>query len=1394
MTTPADGSLHEETSSWCMRAEEAIHPEASDACHCDRLARQGILLRRQWDRANPAAAGRLEILRRLPAVQNACHERLVKCLDRNGTSGAEAVESVRRQLEEDDRYLAQLLDDHTLPAESMAFAVECFRDDLHWLGAQAAVLDGHRGVDFLGRTLLEQEALQREIDAWKDRGSEGGQDSATEALDQAAQRLRTTAIARQIEALLGQPEPEDWQAWYRLWQIAGRLHARLDPDASRRAPGTEDRQPAEGDPVALGRRLSEFRQRAADAWLQRIQSVPGPARLTALEEVTEDLADTTGETLTFLEELPLPAAVRSLETLAENLALNRTAIRQADQKAATVNDRRWKSAKRSLRRREARVAGELQERRLALRMERLFGRRAVAVFERFILALLIVFVVMLALEGPLLQYESRHWGTGPIHSGRSHIEPIFAWLDLGICLVFLAEFTLKLVLCQRRWLYLRRNWITGLVPAIPVGFLLYVAHQMSAGVPLLLAEEGEWFVMLRFLRYLRLPRMARWLRVARPVLRMARLVIFTLRASDRLVRQLSPLLNRNLVLFEHAAISVHEPPYRTALTALRERFHYRAAEMLRGLAPAAQIGLVKMRIDDLTAMLSAPQIGQVALGDPSDGYASREIPLETVVAWLITATPAGISERVGRRLADSVAHWCRAFDMFAIRRLPVLRDLVSASRLPSPYDTTAQVANRIGLLLRQMLDRVYWLADLYGTVTAPQLVDSLGEWMIKGTARPARRFLMFGAAFLLVSYLASLLPLSPLHTLSQVLKRLVAGPLVILGTLCFLPMLLGMWFRQIANEATDFYGLVAEAQFIGATRILKQRLARRNHALLHQRVLAPESAVSPAASEDVAVSSAAVELLWQDYLERPPFHPSDVGTTNQLLGNLLLISLREGRLAYNRRDRARLRQLDLTHARASFRGPYVWFHFISRSLAQHTAKLIVDYNAFALPLSRAATAADRDVLRHTQWLSRRLRTAPEQIDLPASLDVRYRALAERPPADENDGGRGRCFPSNDFTSVHFLSDQPEYEADVRRRYGDLVADLMRKDRRDNIRRVFRTYPFHRLPREERIFNPLSLYQRHMAGGRVLWLPVKMVWWTAVAVFLVVRQIWRFVREVLHPSVGDLSGLEEADPFAVAVRKIHRMRRPLFVECMRMRAQFDPEYLGVLLPGCPNRLRGATEAAIEEDLDRIEAEPAMKERYRQMAAKRRRQMLEFRAWLSRLHLAEFSAEALRAMAIAYSIDYKRARTHLTATRLLERAFDDALAATSRRWSLANLPEWSLRAAWCRLRWRRRLIKLFQQPAFLRYTLEQQARCRRLVYCRRGDLLRALGELTGRGRPLDPVEQARRVFSGVGADPAPWSRQLVVLRAVQTMSVLDMKTYCDLVFELGEYDEGENGSRA
>ncbi len=1395
-----DSDLSLATTRWCDRAPAAEN-DVDNPLECVRRIREAVCLRRRWDAEDPRAAERRQLLRQLTAAQNVCHRHLAERLGRGESLGSEFAALVTELLAEDDRYLAEQLADQTLAAESMAFVIKCFRDDLRWLSTLVALLNGGPGVDFLTRVFAEEESIRRSLEAWHESAAEsGGHDvmdprqpaggiplgqekrEATDSesvpgvssLCQGATRLRSAVLQRRVELLLGQPAPDTPDGWFHAWQTASRLAVHVNAKTLPRATPAD----ADSEPIDGAARLQPFRARAAEHWIESLGDVAPQQCAEALRQGVEELIDSAGEVLTFLEDVPLEEAIGGLETLSDDTATCLRGVKRHRRAESNGLRRRLLRCRRVL-------ENELQERRLTSRMEGLFGRRFVAGLERFILALLLAFVVMVIVEGPLMRWEARRAGVESLAPGTSPVEAVFAWMDLGICIVFLSEFALKIGLSRRRLLFLRRYWLTMLLPSIPFGFMAYAAHLSAT------AETAAGSVLfVRFLRYLRLPRMARWLRVARPIMRGARLVGFLLRASDRLVRRLAPLINRNLVLFERAAIKVDEPAYRTAFSALRERYVYRASEVLAWLPLASRCRLAQARIDDLTVMLEAPHLALVGTGRVDEEPTTREIPLESVVSRLLAVTPTGVSDRIGMGVAESVARWCRALDVFAVRRLPVVRHLAAAGRLPSPQETTARVANRIGVLLRQMLDRIYWFADLYGTVTAPQLVDSIGERLIRATARPTRRLFMLGGLFLVVFYLAGSIP--ALETFSQTLRRLVATPLVVLGAVCAVPLVIGLWFRRIAGEASEFHTLVAEAQFIAATGQLKRRLSEPLRNELERRVVDPEAAQAVPHQADNARRT--VELLWRDYLEGAPFHKTDTKTATQLLGNLALISLRDTKLCYGRNRCKQLRQLDLENARRSIGGPYLWFRFISRSIAQQTAKLVIDYNAHALPVERAASVDITEIHDYIDWLARRLDKPIAKLDLPAEFQRRLAddvEQAERLESVES-ARRGKGYEVNDFTAIHFLSADAEVQEDIRRRYGRQVAELLAGDRRDNIRRVFRTYPFHHLPREQRTFNPMVLYQQHLAGGRALLLPLKLFVLGLALAGRALAAVWRVVRDVLHPTVGDPAAVTEPDPFAVAVRKIHRMRKPVFMECLQMRAEFDPQYLGVILPGQPPRNGPTRRPEIEDDLAAIGSDKFTLDEFRRLATERRQQVRRFRRWLAEFSWSELSAQSLRAMALAFTINYRNARVYLDATERLRTAFDEASRDPVR--ALAGGRRWWSPVALCRCLWRgRQIARLFRQSTFGQIDRNTRRLCRRMLCRQGGPLLDALHSLVHRGGPIDPVETARRELELIGRDPSTWSHQLVVLRCVQTLTVMDVETYCRLVAELGEYEGEGLGTR-
>ncbi|MFO0888869.1 MAG: hypothetical protein U0790_06935 [Isosphaeraceae bacterium] len=138
----------------------------------------------------------------------------------------------------------------------------------------------------------------------------------------------------------------------------------------------------------------------------------------------------------------------------------------------------------------------------------------------------------------------------------------FAWADLAICSVLLAEFALRLCLAPSKGLYFRRHFVIDFLASLPFGFLAYqlqVAHAEAA-----MGRAGETLRLLSYLRFGRLVQVVRYVRVVLPVLRLVRLLLFLLRLSDRLVRKHAGLLNRNIVLFEplHAQPEPRGPPPR----------------------------------------------------------------------------------------------------------------------------------------------------------------------------------------------------------------------------------------------------------------------------------------------------------------------------------------------------------------------------------------------------------------------------------------------------------------------------------------------------------------------------------------------------------------------------------------------------------------------------------------------------------------------------------------------------------------------------------------------------------------------------------------------------------------------------------------------------------------
>ena len=185
--------------------------------------------------------------------------------------------------------------------------------------------------------------------------------AAAESLRTAAGRLRTLALGRRVESLLMRPDPQDWRGWYDAWQAASRLIARLEPRAA------EKEESAHGDLSSEAvASVAEYRKRASTRWSECLGALKADEASEAARRTVDELTDAAAESMTFLEDVPLAQAIRTLTVLREDAAVCLTVIDQLGLPESTAVNR-------TLHRRERAIAGELQDRRLAWRMEALFG-------------------------------------------------------------------------------------------------------------------------------------------------------------------------------------------------------------------------------------------------------------------------------------------------------------------------------------------------------------------------------------------------------------------------------------------------------------------------------------------------------------------------------------------------------------------------------------------------------------------------------------------------------------------------------------------------------------------------------------------------------------------------------------------------------------------------------------------------------------------------------------------------------------------------------------------------------------------------------------------------------------------------------------------------------------
>jgi len=1024
--------------------------------------------------------------------------------------------------------------------------------------------------------------------------------------------------------------------------------------------------------------------------------------------------------------------------------------------------------RRRLRRKQRRLRRERQELELQGRLIERFGARFVQRFDKLIVWLIFLVLALLFVE----VINERPADDVRISNLSRQTLFVFMLLDTAACVVFLLEFFVKLSMVSGRASWFARHFLIDLLPSIPFGLIAVSMGMFDR------ARAG------RALRLVRLVRLTRY----------ARAFGFIARGFDRLGRRYGYLLNHNIVLFPNRAERAMAQRRAESLSRqawrLRSRLNSEWRELLQSAPREERPVVAAARVEVLESERLLGHLRRPPRGDGTSPDAVRDIPAGVMLRTLDAVTPAELEADLGRDFVVRAARAVRIFARAPLRWLPVVRKYVPrVAPHMSEAEVTAAAAHHISAELGRHHARYFWVADLHGTVTPSEFVDRVGTAMVRGSFQPAKRLTLVGLGYLLFSALIHVTPWEFVHDMFRTLNR-VAGPvLIILGGICCLVLGVGWWLKRLAGQATFFYERTINAQFLALTEAIKGRHIVRDAALFDERVFAAESLVDGGSAPadgiarrarfvdavrswlvrarvggELAGVSTAMEravLLYRDALDGALFTESDNRTTSQLLGSPALRQMRALSGRIDQREADRLQILDLSRARSAIRGPYLWFSLIAKAISQAAARLVVEYNRYAIPLDELEFSDEAERRRYDAWV--RTGKSPEGDAERESLNVQRRG-----------------YITTAFTALHFLDDDPGRDSEVAERFGPQVLHNLQRDRRVLIREAFGTYPLHTRPKDERVLNLYRLYMKWFAGGRAFLIPLRVFWRWLGMLGRFFRWLVRAVGDVRTPRLrGEQVSAADAD-FATAVRKIGRMRDPVVWACLRMRARFDPEYLGIRLPGADET--GLEGAGWEADLRFLDASPSQ---VRRLADEQARGEADVRR-LARLveggllgdvaasigvPLDALGREHMRAAAVAYRADFRGARSLLSCEAIL----DETAAAVMDRPPLPRSwwPRPRLKAAFRRW-WRaqQRDDKVARRAMWRSIVTDVNgAKAALVAWARHGsEGARALG---------------CKAISDVLRHPGRVSEQLVTLRVVQTMSLIDLLNYRSHVYRLGDY---------
>ena len=723
--------------SWC-RVAASLKDSNSPPLILLLHVEEGIRQRRLWD-SQPffrSLADRTTLLSALARLQFETLFRLSQSLKKSSIDEQDRIihevsQFVDTSLRRDEYYLTNLANRPDASTGVGLSQSDAFYSDLQWYALIASHLDQEPEPDRAYAIKAMVDRLLHSLDeAIVDKDSSVSPDIEAEVQASRAEchSLVRDYLKHRMADELAYPldDSTPLSLWNRRFQLSRLAGERLGTSPK---PGLHPSPlPADFDAEVMAR--LESRQVAlADLAEIRLAELPPSEQTKESEHLVFAAQEESNDVLTLIEDAPLPIAVQILESNTADLRRLAGTIRAISHHPKCREDERKKQHRffKQVRVLAQRRRNELQEKILALRLERVFGHWFVLSMENVILVLILVMTGLI-----LAEWAVSEGGETPVS-----FAPFFAWADLTICTIFLAEFALKISFAPDRLRYLRRHFIIDLLPSIPFGFISYQASVFD----IVATDKAP---MLRLLRFLRLPQMARYIRVAQPVIRVSRLLFFLLRTADQLVRRNATIFNRNIVLFEPDALGYAVPSYRHRLVRLREQFNLYLSEAERKATLSHRAERIARTVSDLRIRLKS--LPTTAIPEPVHRTTmGRDLYAEEVVRELVEMTPERLVQRMGPGFPETINRYVRMLDLPILRRLPGLRVLI-AFRARGPGEVAALTTNYVGYLLQGVLDIGYFLADLQGTISGPIFIDRLGALLVSATARNARRLILFGLA------------------------------------------------------------------------------------------------------------------------------------------------------------------------------------------------------------------------------------------------------------------------------------------------------------------------------------------------------------------------------------------------------------------------------------------------------------------------------------------------------------------------------------------------------------------------------------------------------------------------------------------------------------------------